>query len=684
MTSYAQIRHELAGALSGVYAPGCELNCWEWAEENIFLTPEESRDNHGKYDTSLTIYVRRLMEFVTTPDETEFIIRKSAQLGFTLAYIIIIAYLAATRQTHVLYAMDSIIEARRICTNRLQPMLKNCLATAEAFTGADEDVTSLMVRLRGMIIYMIGSGSAGQFGNKSIGFAILDELDKHKPAPGGEANTIDLARERLKEVQDGKLVAGGTPVEWDGETNQNFLSGTREELHLPCPHCDHFQPIHWEQMRFNHCKDEKGNWDYKRLRNETYLECANKECAQPIREEHKAAALRRSCWRVMNTGQDEHKPFPGRVSIWINDLYSQRPKNSWGNLAVKWIGSLKSPSKILNFFNSILGLPRRETAMETKKEDVARLAGGYDHGCMPIAPAVNPISGLPAIVLMADVQLKEKKWVKAGFTAGGECFVIDYGSCATYEELNIIAERPVFIGMKFPDEREMTLAGAEAITTNQRLADVLRKRFPGEWYDDIAIGGVDEGRGEDTQGVRAFCLSTTDAKGFPRFYPTKGVARANVRDMVDEKLNRFFVDGVPITVYHFSDEDMKRELYVGRIGEFDKIVAGTSATPRLHLPAYPEQDFIDELSQEKRSEIKFKGKKVMRWLEPKGPNDYGDGTKGCLVLWHVIKSQYGGGAPTPVPEDPPDEPAGPEMDEDGRITRPGDDESAEALAGSEA
>ncbi|MDR1296576.1 MAG: phage terminase large subunit family protein [Deltaproteobacteria bacterium] len=131
MTTYGQIIRELASVLSQIYAPGCELNCWQWAEKNIFLTPEESRDNHGKYDSTLTIYVRRLMEFVTSPHEREFIIRKTAQLGFTLAYIIIIAYLAATRPTHVLYAMDSILEARRICTNRLQPLLKNCVALAE-------------------------------------------------------------------------------------------------------------------------------------------------------------------------------------------------------------------------------------------------------------------------------------------------------------------------------------------------------------------------------------------------------------------------------------------------------------------------------------------------------------------------------------------------------------------------
>lgn len=87
-----EVYAEMVAALSRAYGPGCTQSCWDWAHENIRLSPEESRDHPGKYDGTLTIYVKRVMDFINAPasQERELIIRKSAQLGFTLAYLIII------------------------------------------------------------------------------------------------------------------------------------------------------------------------------------------------------------------------------------------------------------------------------------------------------------------------------------------------------------------------------------------------------------------------------------------------------------------------------------------------------------------------------------------------------------------------------------------------------------------
>lgn len=667
MVSPLDIRARLVAVLEKIYLPRCGLNGWQWCEKNIKLAPEESRDNHGQYSTSDTLYVRRVFEFITNPNEKELIIRKSAQLGFTLAYMLIICYLAATAPTHVLYAMHSAKKAKEISV-RLKRILRSNRALADSLLDEGEDtLQNLLLKLKGMDIVLTGSGSPGEFDAASFGFVALDELDRHKPGPKQSANTIDLARDRIKEVQAGKLLAGGTPEEWDGETNQNYLTGTREELHVQCPFCHAFQPIRFERLRFDHCKNARGEWDYQRIYQETYYDCVTEGCSTPERRifnKHKREMLKCARWCATNTGDDEHKPFPGRASIWINDLYSLREQNTWGHIAALFIDAQKSLSKLRKFFNRVLGLPRREGSHETRKEDVARLAGGYDHGCMPVSPAINPITGLPAIFVFADVQASEKKWVKAGFTTDSQCYVIDYGKCLSYDELNAIADRPVLVGMKFPSEEEMRLATEEAIATNRLLVDVLRERHPGEWHADIAIGGVDEGNGGDTQNVRTWCLGTAHPQtGVPRFFPTKGVARTSVRDIVDEKAGKFFVDGVPITVYHFSDDDIKVELYVGRIGQFDRIAAGKSSIPRLHLPAYPEEEFLSELSQERRGEIMYKGKKVLRWLDPKGPNDWGDGVKGVLTLWHIVKADFA------APSAPPS-PGTAEMDASGRIVRP--------------
>lgn len=653
----AQIRLAIADVLRRIYLPRSQLNGWEWCEKNIIIAPEESRDNHGEYSSLETIYVRRVFEFVTNPDERELIIRKSAQLGFTLAYMLIICYLAATAPTHVLYAMHSAKKAKEIST-RLRRLLVRNSKLAECLLGEPEKTLhTLLLNLKGMFIVLTGSGSAGEFDAASFGFVALDELDRHKAGAKGSANTIDLARDRIKEVAAGKLLAGGTPEEFSGETNQNYLTGTREELHVECPHCHTSQPLRFEQLRFNHCKNAKGEWDYQRLYSETYYECINTACpggtppeagAAPRRiyNRHKRQMLRPECvrWVGSNTGADEHKPFPGRTSLWINDLYSLREKNTWGHIAAQFIDAQKSPSRLRKFFNRVLGLPKQERALHLDPRQIASLAGGYDHGCVPVLPArdTSAANGRFAVILFADQQATCVKWVKMAFASTGEGWVIDYDVALERSDLLTIAATPVFVGLNYPTPDAMQAARAEAIETREPLITVLTRRHPGQWIDQIFVGGIDEGGVEGvTTATRAWCLSTVDETGAPLFFPTKGVDSKALADLVVARTDRFYVDGVPITVYHFADDDMKGELYVGRIAGADKIRKGESTVPALHLPASPTQEFCEELSQERRDEVIWKGKKVTRWIDPKGTNDYGDGVKGCLVMWHTVKHIFG-------------------------------------------
>lgn len=662
MLSLHDIRAALRAELSKIYAPGCTLNCWEWAESNILIPPEESPDRHGPFDSSLQPIVRRLMEFITNPNEKEFIIRKSAQIGFTLACLIIIAYLAVNRATHVIYGMPSAKDAADV-SRRLVNILEYNDITRGVFTDDPDDVSKLFVRLRGMYVWLVGAGAAGAFRQKAAGIVFLDELDAHEEAPNQQANTIDLARGRVKDAECGKLVAGGTPVLWEGETNQNYLTGTREEIHVPCPFCDTYQPIRWDRIKFGHCKNEKGEYDYARMELETYLDCVTPGCSAPgrrILDEHKPQMLRRYRCVATNTGQDEWKPFPGRVSIWVNDLYSVRPQHAWGKLAQKWVDAQTSPSKVRAFFNEVLGLPQSERRTQVKRDELYKLCGAYDHGCVPVMPAKMADTGAAALFMAVDVQGSgQKKWVKAAFLPNGECFTVDYGKCLTYDELLLVADLPVRVGERMPSEDDINQARRVAEETNTPLIDVFRERLGGEWLT-VQLGFIDEGH-ETTQ-VRRFCLETADpVTGQPRFFPCKGSELGRLRDIVDEKRDKFFVEGVPITVYHLSDDDLKDELYLGRIGMFEQIKAGNSRVPRLWFPNYPDAEFLTELTTERRGQIMKRGRLTWVWLPPKSSeaNDFGDALKYILALWHVVKALF-----QPPPEPPPVEEADEEKSAD--------------------
>lgn len=649
----AATRRRMVSALMEIYTPRCPLNCWEWAEANIILTREESADSHGNYRSAMTPYVRRMMEFVTRPGEREFIIRKSSQLGFTLAYMLIVCYVAATRPTHTLFAIDSGSQAKKVSTRLKRLFTSNASLTSTYEGDGEDDLQNLILKLRGMMVMLTGSGSAGAFASNPFGLVILDELDLHIADTKG-SSTIDRARERIKKSQDGKLIAGGKPETYGGETNLNYLTGTRERLYVPCPHCGTMQPLDWSGMRFAHCKDLAGRWDLKRVLADTYYQCESDLCRGQshggrIREEDKPGMLRRYQCLPTNLGQDDHKPFPGRASMWVNDLYSVDPQNSWGELAAKWLDSQGSPTKLTAFFCGNLADPQREQGTEVKKSDLAALNGGYEYGCVPKAPAVHALTGSPALFLTCDVQATEKKWAKYAFTAEGEMFCVDHGIALNFAELTVEADKPVWLGLRAPaTDDELDAIRERCLQDGADYYAALRAAYPATPFYTVTCGLIDEGH--DTFVVRDFCYSTAlPAYGLPpRFFPSKGIGRVNAIEIVSEISNKFRTgktdDSPFITVYHYDDDALKRELYEARIGGADDAAkrSGGRRSPGqcLWFPAYAEESFLTEFTQERRAQVRHRGKMRMMWVDPTRPNDFGDTAKMALALWVLLKREY--------------------------------------------
>ncbi len=312
------IRQWMVQCFQGFYTPRTLENAWQWGEDNIILRPEESQDFAGVWESTTTVYVRFMMEFVTGQfsenikflpgfedcEWDEFIQMKSSQTGFTLAILIIIAYYAAVIRKNVLYSIDSREEARRISKSRLQPLLQDCPATRARISENEDDVSNLTLFLLGLVIYLIGSHSEGAFANKSCGLVVVDEADVHPEPMPGMPETIDLARDRLKASGGGKLILLSKPKTEASITAREHKGGTQHQCFVPCPHCNAFQVLVFERLRYDHCKDLAGEYDLQRVEAETFYEC--EVCHQPIRDR----STSRGCWKNMNG--DRRTPSPSR------------------------------------------------------------------------------------------------------------------------------------------------------------------------------------------------------------------------------------------------------------------------------------------------------------------------------------------------------------------------------------
>jgi phage terminase large subunit GpA-like protein len=575
----------LVECIKDAYRARPSSNVWQWAEKNVYLDAKSSPSFPGYYDSSLTPYARFIQEFATDNNYREFIMMKSSQLGLTEGVLNIIRYLVANKPTNIIYAIDSKEEAKKISKTRLQPSLERCPETAVALTPNEDDFGNLTMYLRGMTLYMVGAYSAGALSNKSVGLAILDELDKHPPSPQGEADTIDLARSRLKTVNDGKLIALSTPKTEQNITYREYKTGTQHKYFVGCPHCEHRQELVWHRVKFDHCKDLTGEYDESRVEKEAYYEC--EKCHEPIHEKHKRKMILEGDWRQTN-----EKPTPGKISAHISDLYSLFEQASWGKLAVEWLRSQQSLVKLQNFFNSHLGLPWKQQQAEVKEADVMKLRGAYRRGSCPFEPCL--------VTMTTDKQGDVLKWSKAAWKLNGEMAIVDYGFTLIEDELLEIADLPVVV--------------------------------PGvEGNFIVKLGLIDEGF--KTTEVRDFVVRSNG-----RFFPSKGRGGIQVRHTVHESKTPH--KGVVVIVYHYDDDDFKKQLYISRIGKHQDILDGKSRVPRMWLPEDVDGDFVSELASEKLVEQKNNwGFSKFIW-EKTGDNDFGDTVKMHLVMWHVLSPYF--------------------------------------------
>lgn len=618
----------LVAALTSVYSPRTGLNAWQWGEREIRLGSKESIDFQGKWDSEFTSYVRFVMEFATGDfgDDIEFlpgfsrddewrelIIMKSSQLGFTLAYLILIAYWIAEVRQNAIFAIDSMEEARRISKSRLQPMLQACDKTKAKLDESEDEQSNLTLYLLACTIYLMGSYGKGTWRNKSASLAVLDELDAYKV--DDEVEPIDAARNRLKAVEGAKLIAGGAPETEHHPTAKEEKTGTRHRCFLPCPHCDHYQQLVWENVRFSHCKDMAGEYDLPRVLAETYYEC--ELCHKPIYEDqHKAAMLRRRKWRQTNP-----KPFPRRLSLQISDLYSPFAEARWGVIAVEFIQAQGNPGALKSWRKNRMGEPSKIEQDQRTGDHLDKLRGYLDEtgvarqylrGTIPVQPCV--------VMVTSDVQGDVKKWVKVGFLPTGAMFVIDWGQTLAFEELSMVAADPVPIGI-VPVK-----------------SDVRRWQPSDGWDGPVChaqMGVIDEGYAGLLKETREFAQRTILGGEPCPFFTSKGRGGFQVRLTVQESMTEAL--GHALRVYHYSDDDIKKLLYIARIARRVKPVPNVEPGPPIHFPSFLDPEFKAELCSEQLTSEKVGGLTQEKWKKKDGvPNDWGDALKLPLVLWHVI------------------------------------------------
>jgi len=571
--------------ISRSYQPRKKMKVWEWIDQNCELPSESGAKLKGKFRTGITPYTRGIYEAYGDPAIRFITLVKSAQVGGTTILKNLMMWDIENKPGPGLYVTANEKMAKRFNDRELEPHFQYC-AVVEQLAVRKRGLWAKLEKLfkNGATVGLIGSNSPSNLASRPVETLKMDEVDKWPEESNKEAPADQLAEARTKTYEDTrKVFTISTPTVESGAIWQRYLRGSQEKFHVPCPHCDFWQELHFKYAQGEGelwypevCRRDDGTWDLDRVQREALYRCA--KCDEPIHNDKKRAMTLVGKWVKTNpNAPSDHRSFH------VSALYS--PFETWGGIAKVYLQSESATGKLHDFWNNYLGLPWQRQATIVKRsviKEIVEISPTYRRGELPIQPLV--------ISMTVDVQQTNFWWVVRAWDKKGVSYLIDFGSAISYEDLGEISRREY--------------------------------KFEGKKYDVLKVM-IDAGyTARRRAGVYEWCLMSGG-----RCFPSKGSSKKDgILHSIRE--TRVTHKGSEFLLTQYDDDVYKEELYRRRIKE--------RAGPGWYLPVNITNEYIDQLTAERLVERTSPRGGIEFVWESSRDNHLGDCEKMQLVFWDLV------------------------------------------------
>lgn len=398
---------------SDVYVPSFEagwrpdprMTVSEWADEKRWIG---AKSGHApiKWKTSTTPYVREIMDALGPREPCrEVVFIKGSQVAGTETGNNWLGYLIDLAPSAILVVRPSIDEARRFSRQRLDPMFAATPALAklvEPPRSRDGGNTRLSKEFPGGVLFLVGANSATGVKSMPIRYLFADEVDEYPFDIGGQGDPLALAMKRLSgpNFSRRKVLLVGTPtIKGLSRIEAEFLETDQRRYFVPCPYCDNFDWIRWENIRYTDNDPSTAA-----------LGCVS--CGTLIEERFKVEMLPRGEWRPTAEATS-----PEKIGFHLSSLYSPFGWYPWSSAVDEWLKARYERTKLRVFMNTVLGQTWEERGDSVDPESLLSRAERYE------APVPDGVGVLVAAVDVQDDRLEVK--VK-GYGAAEESWLIDY------------------------------------------------------------------------------------------------------------------------------------------------------------------------------------------------------------------------------------------------------------------
>ena len=401
--------------------PPEDITVSQWAEKNRVL-PDYAKLS-GRWKNYMIPYGVPIMDAYSDPEIEEITFMGSAQIGKTEMMNNMIGYTIDNDPDPMLIMQPTIDMAKKFSKEKLERMIEDtkCLRDKVAKKKSkDSDNITLHKRFVGGFLVLVGANSPHGLRQMSIAKVFSDDIDSMEMERGErgikEGDPVRRAEYRTKTYRGRrKLVRFSTPTEIGLSRIENFYNKSNKCIVLvPCPLCDFYQDLIFEQMKWNKEKDLFGK-TRKHLTETVYYECI--KCKGKIEEKHKTEMVKNFKLKI------QHPEIKSHFGIHVNEIYSFF--SSWKEIVDLFIAVKGDREALQVFYNLTLGLPFERFDIEQVPDidELMKRREDYLTDEKPFMP-----NGVLIITCAVDVQSDRLEIAVKGWGIGYESWLLHYHS----------------------------------------------------------------------------------------------------------------------------------------------------------------------------------------------------------------------------------------------------------------
>lgn len=415
------------------WQPPRRLTVSQWADEHRVLEPLFASEP-GPWKTNRAPYAREVMDSAALPWVRRVTWMASTQVGKSEAMNNVAGYYLHQRPSPTMFVLPNRDAARLAGERRVLPMVNSSQALRQELTERSHDVKNREMVFKRSVLYMRSAQSPTDLASVPVRLVLADEVDKWPAWAGREAEPLALVQERTRTFHDAVLFVASTPTTRDGIVFREYSLGDQRQFYVPCPHCEHYQTLTFEQVRWDRERITDGN-EMRKAR-EAWYACI--QCGERITDQHKRDMLRAGVWCPSDVPladwrgglQDEERNEHRSYHLW--SAYS--PWVTYWRIAAQFLDSVGDPARMMNFTNSWLARVWEERVAHTSDAAVAACVGQRARGALPEDAAV--------LTAAVDVQKDYVVWMVVAWAQDERSYVVDIGQCNTWEELTAVVTQP--------------------------------------------------------------------------------------------------------------------------------------------------------------------------------------------------------------------------------------------------